>query len=71
MTNMLTITQVAERYNASVPWVRGAVKSCNFPQPIKFSQKMHRWEVQTLDKFDEKKRKASINYIPFVKEEYR
>ena len=51
--DMLTIKEVAERYNASVDWVRKAVKEGNFPKPLKFTAKMHRWEVKTLEYFDE------------------
>ena len=58
MTDMLTITQVAERYNVSVAWVRKAVKEGNFPEPLKYTAKMHRWEIEALDSFDASVRDA-------------
>mgnify|MGYP003643736951 CR=1 FL=1 len=57
-TDMLTITQVAERYNTSVDWVRKAVREGNFPEPLKFTAKMHRWEIEALDSFDASVRDA-------------
>ena len=55
---MLTIKQVAERYNASVDWVRKAVREGNFPEPLKYTAKMHRWDIKVLDRFDESVRDA-------------
>lgn len=55
---MLTIKQVAGRYNVSVAWVRKAVREGNFPEPLKYTAKMHRWDIEVLDRFDESVRDA-------------
>jgi len=59
-TKWLKVEQVAERYNVSPQWVRTEATAGNFPQPLKRSSKMFRWNVEELDKFDEKKRKANL-----------
>jgi len=49
----LTIIQVAKRYNASIDWVRKAVREGYFPPARIFSPKLHRWNIKRLVAFDE------------------
>ncbi len=50
---MLTLKQVAQRYQCSVRHIERLVAKGEFPKPIKLGV-IRRWSVATLDAFDAK-----------------